>query len=225
MKYIILSIILTFSIPAVAGIDYDKLMSKEPSSSVDKKILSIDKLPDVNVNISAPVNKYLLMLPFVTIAIVFGSTIVTIYTLNKNSKETKSAFSESLENQRDISRSEVKANVLSTSRQQWINSLRDELSEFISILHHVQVYVDTDNKKGVTKEFIDVLIKSQLKASKIYLLINPKEDDHIELVNLIKEALEIIGKGHEEAFNISEKIVSLSQKILKDEWNVLKSLK
>jgi hypothetical protein len=65
-----------------------------------------------------------------------------------------------------------------------------------------------------------------LFQSKIRLRLNPKETDHIQLMNLLDAAVTAAVEGEQEnqkqARSISEKIVMLSQEVLKREWKRVK---
>ena len=65
---------------------------------------------------------------------------------------------------------------------------------------------------------------------KIEIMLNPNEKDHAELISLLSKATSSINQQKEENkdFDIdscNEKIVALSQKILKREWNLIKKVK
>ncbi|MBH0042223.1 hypothetical protein [Pseudoalteromonas sp. SWXJZ10B] len=200
----------------------------EPKNELVKSIELIQK-PEIIVNIKEPTNWYMLSLPFITISLVIGSTIISIRTINIKTEEAKDSFAKSLETQKEISETQVRMTILSESRQKWINTLRDELSSFISKLHEIEHMLDTDKGNKTKKEDHDYLTKLlsqiELKASKITLLVNPSEDDHIKLIDLINDALINHGKGLTDLYKISDDIIILSQKILKDEWEVVKKLK
>ena len=123
-----------------------------------------------------------------------------------------------------IARRQIRAQTISANREAWINSLRDELSEFLSVIFRIQrwdnvVYPDQ-------REFHDLRQKLVLFQSKIRLRLNPKETDHIQLMNLLDAAVTAAVEGEQEnqkqARSISEKIVMLSQEVLKREWKRVK---
>ena len=126
-----------------------------------------------------------------------------------------------------IARIHIKAEVLSKNRQNWINDLRNQLSEFISLIsvlstEHASVLMD-DNS------FIQFHQKTLLVKSKIELLINPKEDDHSQLSENIYQAYREMLKPEKD---IDRKklgqfegiIVRLSQEVLKREWERVKKI-
>jgi len=189
--------------------------------------VGVNKTPEVNVNLNKPVNWYMLSLPFITITLIIGSTIISIRTINAKTEEAKSSFTESLKMQKEISENQIKVTILSESRREWINALRDELSIFISCLHEMEHFYDTATSGSATndthKDLTELYSKIELRASKITLLVNPSEDDHAELTKLIKKSLTKHGKGFKHVFALSEEIIVVSQKILKREWEVVKA--
>jgi len=192
-----------------------------PEKTISQQSIEIEKIPNLLIKLQTPTNWYILLLPLITIAIVIVSAYMSIKTLNSKTEEAKNAFTESLKSQREISEKEVKMNVLSDSRQKWINSLRDELSELISFLHHIEMSKDIplDNNS------VAMISKMELKVAKITLLINPNESKHKELVKLINAAANDFQGGYKELFTHNKNIISLSQEILKEEWEVLKKFK
>ena len=113
-----------------------------------------------------------------------------------------------------------------TLRQQWIDSLRDNIAELSSIINYLlidnEIPLATDDDKKIYLRLYNL-------ESKIQLLLNPKENDHIELI-------EIIGKLLIETHNTAEDgtsrinrvsdihnlFIEKSQVILKKEWERVK---
>lgn len=194
--------------------------NNQSTEQKDKNEIFINSVPEININLSTNINWYLLSLPFITIAIVICGTVITIKTINIRTEEAKNSFKESLDNQQLISNREI----ITKSRQEWINTLRDELAEFLSILHNIDIKLDAEKRNPVDKDLRHLLSKSELKAAKIKLLINPNEEDHQELVKLVEDATSNLGEDDDYLLKMNNKIISKSQDILKREWNRVKSL-
>lgn len=123
------------------------------------------------------------------------------------------------------------ASVLSKNRQDWINTLREEVSDLISLLRAL------DLQMNFLQEFKNLTVVHELatqckkKEAKIELLINPNESDHVELIRLIHEALGYAcetsnsGGGIPNIEHTEDKIIKQTQTILKREWVRVKSLK
>lgn len=113
-----------------------------------------------------------------------------------------------------------------TLRQQWIDKLRDEISEFLSIINH---YMIVDAPLGPDDDEPEVYRRLLYLESKIQLMLNRHEHDHKELIAMIGEAIVTIHKDsslEDEKINliseIHNRIISLSQEILKREWQRVK---
>lgn len=112
--------------------------------------------------------------------------------------------------------------VLSGNRQAWINSLRDQIAEFLSI---VAVVHAGDWSDRTEKEYDEELKRLTLVGSKIKLMLNPKEEDHVRLADLLTEAFSTLGgrkaaenKNSTRGAEITRDIIPLAQSILKREW-------
>lgn len=122
---------------------------------------------------------------------------------------------------------EIKGNVsrsiavLSANRQQWINTLRDQIAEFnaIAAILDVTKVVDVFDKES----FAEKLQRALFLETKINLLLNPKEADHAQLASLLRQAVGEMLSSREKAKSgemarLREKIISTSQPLLKREW-------
>ncbi|WP_316635977.1 hypothetical protein [uncultured Flavobacterium sp.] len=111
-------------------------------------------------------------------------------------------------------------NLISPIRQQWINELRNTITELTAKSHHYCL-VGTEDRKD--KEYYRII---ELEM-KIRLLINPKEEDHKTLTLLISEMLNNLYKiGSDTELMFWEKhaaVIEISQVILKREWERVKS--
>ena len=104
-------------------------------------------------------------------------------------------------------------------RQQWIDNLRNTLSDYCSLVRSIMLLWDPTNREENKAE---VLYKDFEQARfKINMLINPTEKDHIELVRMI----DIIHKDTTDPLRVDLKVnrlldelIKCSQKIFKTEW-------
>ncbi len=131
-----------------------------------------------------------------------------------------------------ITKKQLNASVNSKNRQEWINTLRDEITEYLFVYLKIDgMWFDNSFARQNNTEVphspqdftkpLDELRKHEIKIS---LLINPKEDDHKNLVKLLQDAylnFKDKSKSHKE---IEKEILLLSQIILKKEWERVKSL-
>ncbi len=125
----------------------------------------------------------------------------------------------------NIAKRQIKATVISTNRQAWIIELRDLVSEYLGLITYLSLRPGETFSEG-----------KSLGSSfyKIRLLLNPGEEDHIQLVKLISVNSHLAGtyapeQDQQKKTEISqtlldqrEEIISLSQSILKREWERVK---
>lgn len=124
-----------------------------------------------------------------------------------------------------IAKKQINATVISANRQQWINTLRDCVSELLSLITPIAIYSRDD--MWSKNEKLEKFNRAMLLRSKIKLLINPNENDHNELVNLIEIIFSRLGKEqsseNDKAIGqLQISITSQSQIILKKEWERVK---
>ena len=100
------------------------------------------------------------------------------------------------------------AKQLAENRQNWIDALRQEMSDFLVLCGQ------TDHSK---RDF-DGMAKA---SSMIELRMNPKDDDYRPLQNAMTKCIAV--KNDEEFDAGVSEFIKVSQRILKREWDVLKS--
>lgn len=127
-----------------------------------------------------------------------------------------------------VVRRQIRASVVSTNRQAWIDALRNAIAEWLTAeqVFYVSKHSDFWERPDAQK----ALEKLALLEYRIRLLINPKEADHAKLVELLRkesddlmESLDTKPEPYDKkkAFGDDE-IISLSQSILKREWERVK---
>ena len=130
-----------------------------------------------------------------------------------------------------IARRQIKANVLSPNRQQWINTLRDEISNYLAIMART---AGATAGRVEDQEYLRTCIEDLCRSeSKIQLLLNPKEADHVKLITLLKESSSSVwylnsdkkDRFPEDINNLRKNIIEISQPILKREWERVKELR
>lgn len=140
-------------------------------------------------------------------------------------KSQLAVSNQSIKAQLATSSQQLSADVLSNNRQQWINSLRDQISEFVSLV--VVIATTGDTKLLEPSDQVEKGQRAVLLRTRIELMINPGEEDHNELLNLIKTATRIVisrdSRDLKKLARVYEKIITVSQGILKREWGRVKS--
>jgi hypothetical protein len=132
-----------------------------------------------------------------------------------------------------VARRQYNATVISTSRQKWIETLRDTLAELIALIRGALVVKSKwkdkwDRGRGpldadpVMLEKFEHIVLSQ---SKIDLLINPTDADHQLLCEAIATAISRLGAEESlqaETQNDIETITRLGQTIIRRGWQRVK---
>lgn len=115
--------------------------------------------------------------------------------------------------------------VLSANRQAWINTLRDLLAECMAISGFIHI-ADWSNREQ--SEFDEKMERFALVVSKIRLMLNPKEQDHQRLSELLSELMKSMRslkeKNAVKGAQLIRDFVPLSQAILKQEWERVKRI-
>ncbi|HOI29912.1 MAG TPA: hypothetical protein PLZ15_09170 [Melioribacteraceae bacterium] len=171
---------------------------------------------------SNKISDYLSLL--IALLAVFFGPIISYYTAKHTIKHQLSSLDKQLTTQLNIAERALKSQVLSGNRQDWINTLRDALSEFLSILFMIsQAKLSKENDLEKSETLL-------LLRFKISLLLNPQEDDHRQLDTFLDQGikyLSAISKKEEPNRQFSEiksDIITLSQTILKREWERVKKV-
>lgn len=174
------------------------------------------------------------------------------YTIKKNiaaMKEDRVRQQESFDKDRDsqleIATKNIKAQVISANRQQWINNLRESTAEYLSAIHSLRKsrtiarHCLSLSKKDGSDFFIahrdaiktmtdDARIVENLKY-KILLLVNPAEPEAIEINRILQEVSENTGSfdkspNKKMLYKLSNDLVAITQVYLKNEWVRVKDI-
>ncbi|MDZ5458013.1 hypothetical protein [Azohydromonas lata] len=130
-----------------------------------------------------------------------------------------------------------KENKTSEFRQEWINELRNDISSFLATANIIRRFVSwgarnlsEEKKSGAITDFVAPKHAELSEVRhKIRLRLNPKEDDHIELIGSIESIVDLLMPGkplgaaqglYFDQFQAA--VVASSQVILKEEWQRVK---
>jgi hypothetical protein len=110
-----------------------------------------------------------------------------------------------------VARRQIRATVVSASRQKWIDSLRDALAEMMAI-HMVAYHSKTLSDPDTSRKVFNI-------QNKILLLTNPAESNHVELNQIIQKMIDT-GPNTKNAnvWEIQREMIDVSRRILKTEW-------
>lgn len=108
--------------------------------------------------------------------------------------------------------------IIAPMRQAWINGLRDLLAELASSAHHYFV-------AGFEERTDEEYRRLSLLEHKIQLMLNPKEEDHRNLEQLIRTMIAALDRGKEggnDFVDTHPMVMKLSREVLKREWDRVK---
>lgn len=138
-------------------------------------------------------------------------------TLASQIKSSNKIIQKQIDSEKQVAELNFRQNVLSTNRQNWINDLRNIMSEVIPLTEFVgkrNSMSDEDSRK--LSEFV-------LKAE---LMVNPQKDkDFISAVKKMDETVRNILLGEAEFSDLSDpklEVLNLTKKTLKVEWERVK---
>ncbi|MGB7590297.1 MAG: hypothetical protein WCD04_04905 [Terriglobia bacterium] len=105
--------------------------------------------------------------------------------------------------------------IVAPMRQAWINSLRDLLAKLTSNAMHYHI-------AGFEQRTDEEYRRVTLLEHKVAMMLNPLEDDHRRLEDLIQHMVSAVGRGREAEAdfpNLHRAVMDLSRQIFKREWN------
>lgn len=144
---------------------------------------------------------------------------------------------EQIQETSNMTLAQVRANNISQARINWVQNLRNELSQFMGTVTLVNFYLqdvidlaEKGNNIEAEKLYYDQtdrIKNARQYAFKIKLFLNREEEDHKSLEILIDNyytsALENYSSVKSDFNTLSNEILSISRKILKDAWEQAKN--
>ncbi len=133
-----------------------------------------------------------------------------------------------------------KAKAVAESRQKWIHSLREEVAKFVSAtnavwdLHKIKdgcedILTDMNDPQFVMKElyhwsctYNKAIQDTEQLYTKIHLLINPNEEKAQTLCKLLDRTMVAV-EAKKSPSKSNDDIIAITQEILKDEWERVKT--
>jgi hypothetical protein len=115
-----------------------------------------------------------------------------------------------------IARMQINASLVPTSRQAWIDKLRDSIAELQSVLRTIGARVPHG------PEDMQRMDRALLLRARLALLVNPFEADHKQLMLLLDRALGLAYVEGQDArmelVHIQSGITGVAQAVLRREW-------
>ena len=113
------------------------------------------------------------------------------------------------------------ADTISKSRNNWINTWRDELSKFLAIADMLRH--ETTTKKACNEhEYIELLKEYHIAKNKIIMRLNLNEKRHQEVYLLINKIAYEKSLGNDDYKVAKEALMAVSRDLLKEEWERVK---
>ncbi|MBB1315821.1 hypothetical protein [Aliivibrio sp. SR45-2] len=198
----------------------------------------IKELPQINIIASSQTDWVAVGSILITGFVVIASTLMTIKNVNKTMQQQRELAEE--RNRLEIEKS--KKEVIANNRQNWINSLRATVADYIASIQKLDSHTKTREAKLSSlknDKHIDQVINiyNQLELdeseawslkARINLHLNPNENDSKELILELENLFNIAKNdkvhenGHDEFWDSLEKIERLTRTILKTEWERVK---
>jgi hypothetical protein len=143
-------------------------------------------------------------------------------------KSAKDIADKQLDSNKEIITLQLKAALISQSRKEWIENLRQSIAEVVSISNkiHKNVIVIKTLKENPLSEVSDDFDMIWKKATYIELLLNQQETEHLELIRKQLEFVSLCGKGESDIEKFSKaksEYIDAAKRILKAEWEKAKN--
>jgi len=131
-----------------------------------------------------------------------------------------------------ISIKQIRASTVSSHRQNWINSVRNDVAALVAKLQSLPT-----PHAATADNLTQALAECQLLSRRAEMSLNPAEDDHIELISLMKRAIkkatgdvidrvQFTDEADDEPDSLDvliDKIIKKSQTVFKREWERVKA--
>jgi len=205
--------------------------------------LNVNKLPVIAVQTSSGVAWETIVGAMIAAAIpaaiAWWSIKRNIETLETDRQKQQDSFDADRNAQLDIASKNLNAQVLSSNRQQWINTLREAIADYLGAVHALRRSRTIarwcwDSSKENGTEFYIEHLEAALRlmddsktidtlAYKIKLLVNPQEPEAAEITHILDEIPKHTGDfdnkpNIEELVKLSNELTVKAQSYLKKEW-------
>ncbi|NWF12487.1 hypothetical protein HX785_02220 [Pseudomonas reactans] len=204
--------------------------------SIENLMVTLNRLPELNLNSSTD---WVAVCSFAATAVVVAvGAFYNAYVFKGTVKGQENIAKVNFE----FLKEQSKAEFLAKSRLKWVETLRDEVSLFLSLGASVQAVaqfiVNTDWMVGLTpdeikqnqelyslrySEFTSALAKGRMHFSKVELLLNLNNKDEEVLMQAMSDY--ILAAAKSEAINhLGTDVTIAARKILMREWDSVKSM-
>lgn len=165
---------------------------------------------------------------------------LSYYAITKSAKTLK----EDREEHARHAKEQLRGELVSSSRQTWINELRDSAAKYISVANKLNNYqimitkafkennqINDENYRQLRLDETGAKSELSYLRAKLEMLMNPNEKESVEIMKALERFTDITnnytpGKDHDfdEIFEQVKIIKTNIQNISKSEWNKIKNL-
>jgi len=162
----------------------------------------------------------------VALLIGLSSVAITILLGRRQISSSERIFSKQIETSKEIASLDFKKVVISGNRQEWINGLRDNLSNYLAKSESYSIaLLNPTNTADKLQSLINERLSEILALeAKIVLMLNSNEEDSKELIKFLGIYTKcIFGEAITQPVEVlKQKIMEIAKKILKAEWERVK---
>lgn len=201
-----------------------------PSRSYAAKLFPITKLgtiqPFSDTGFAMDINVFSIISATTALIAVLVTPFVTLRVAKRQTETAIEVAKRQTESAASNASLQFRSNVLAKNRQDWINTLRDELANFTSLILHADetlAFYVTPQTRSAESHSTSVITEIYRRFHKIRLLSNANEPDHQHLINLLNSSIDALRKPGTHPSELVDAIIAASQQILKREWERVKS--
>jgi hypothetical protein len=125
-----------------------------------------------------------------------------------------------------FARQQFRETVIVKSNQEWINKLQGLLAEFHATLYNIHANFQMEGMIRNKTDSVADLMKVNLIKSQVKLMVNPNEDKHVQLLDLMRKMTNLATeqgiKQTKEFASLDKEFITLSQSIFQREWDRVK---
>ncbi len=129
-----------------------------------------------------------------------------------------------------IARRQVHASVVSSSRRQWLDAVRDDIAELSAVAFELAIAVDgvkaDPQADGARDRLWEGLPRAAFLATRLRLRLNPEEPTHQEVFELARQLATVASEvdvDPREVYTVRERLLVAAQGVLKLEWERVKT--
>lgn len=150
---------------------------------------------------------------------------ITLYLGHRQLKSNEGILREQINSARDIARLDFNKTVISGNRQEWINTLRENVSEYLGLTESRSSIFWGIADSAKYQELSQANLASILRLeAKIVLMLNSTEEESKELIRILRlYTRSTFNKSVEQTKEeLNQRTIELTKKILKSEWERVK---